>query len=75
MNHLIYRIDPQKDVVKLIVDALALPVKGYRLQCNDVLNGTEFDRQTRRLYLMGKKWPVVFEVTITDGLLELTNWK
>lgn len=37
MKHLIYRIDPQTDVVKLIFDTLALPVKSYWLPFNDVL--------------------------------------
>eukprot|EP00177_Eucheuma_denticulatum_P003663 GFKZ01006644.1.p1 GENE.GFKZ01006644.1~~GFKZ01006644.1.p1 ORF type:complete len:371 (-),score=51.00 GFKZ01006644.1:955-2028(-) len=75
MTHLIYRIDPQTGVVKSIIDASALPAKGDRLPNNDVLNGIAFDRQTGRLWFTGKKWPAVYEVTITDDSLDLTKCK
>ncbi len=32
----------------------------------DVLNGIAYDRETKKLYVTGKRWPKLFEVEITD---------
>lgn len=74
-TNLIYRIDPHTGVVKSIINASGLPVQRDRLPHNDVLNGIAFDRETGRLWFTGKKWPAVYEVTITDDSLDLTKCK
>ncbi|CAN8076416.1 unnamed protein product [Agarophyton chilense] len=73
----IYRIDPTTGKVKSIIDANALPLEsdlsaGKQI---DVLNGIAFDKDTGRLWLTGKLWPYVYQVSITDDSLDLTRCK
>lgn len=71
----IYRIDPVSGKVKSIIDASNLPLAPDVKPENDVLNGIAFDKKKGRLWLTGKKWPVVYQVSITDDSLDLTNCK
>lgn len=69
----IYRIDPVSGRVKSIVNAHNLPLPKDEKRGNDVLNGIAFDREQGRLWLTGKKWPVIYQVSITDDSLDLNN--
>lgn len=71
----IYRIDPATGIVRSIIDASNLPLKEDRVRGIDVLNGIAFDRETGRLWLTGKLWPVVYQVTIADESLDLSKCK
>lgn len=75
MTKHIYRIDPTTGKVKAIIDASNLPLKEDAKPENDVLNGIAFDKETGRLWLTGKKWPVVYQVKVSDDSLDLTNCK
>jgi glutaminyl-peptide cyclotransferase len=64
----IYRIDPGTGVVRSVVIVEGLPreedlVAGKPL---DVLNGIAFDAASNRLWISGKLWPKVYEVTLDD---------
>lgn len=71
----IYRIDPVTGKVKSIINASILPLAPDDKPSNDVLNGIAFDREHGRLWLTGKQWPVIYQVSVTDDSLDLTNCK
>jgi glutaminyl-peptide cyclotransferase len=63
----ILRIDPTTGAVRSVVRVEGLPraedVAGSR---PDVLNGIAHDAATGRLWITGKLWPKVYEVTVSD---------
>lgn len=69
----IVRINPDTGVVKAVIDVSNLPLAEDRLPTADVLNGIAFDRTTGRLWLTGKKWPVIYQVSIKDPSLNLSE--
>lgn len=71
----IYRINPSSGVVKSVIDASALPEKGDITPSMDVLNGIAFDKESGRLWLSGKLWSKVYQVSISDSSLDLTKCK
>lgn len=71
----IYRIDPHTGVVKSIVDVSSLPPREDARRGIDVLNGIAFDKTSGRLWLTGKLWPNVYQVSINDDPLDLTKCK
>lgn len=71
----IYRIEPSTGVVKSVIDASILPLKGDNTLGADVLNGIAFDADTGRLWFTGKKWSKVYQVSVTDDSLDLKNCK
>ncbi|KAI0567597.1 Glutamine cyclotransferase [Gracilaria domingensis] len=72
---LIYRIDPNTGKVNSVINAGILPLKADITQGQqvNVLNGIAFDKESGRLWLTGKLWPVIYQVTITDPSLDLTK--
>lgn len=72
----IYRIDPVSGVVKSVIKAKgSIPLSKDKLPTNDVLNGIAFDRAQGRLWLTGKLWPAIYQVSVTDDSLDLTKCK
>lgn len=71
----IYRIDPMTGIVKSVIDASNLPLKEDQKPGNDVLNGIAFDREAGRLWLTGKKWPAIYQVSVADESLDLSKCK
>ena len=35
---------------------------------DSVLNGIAYDASTRRIYITGKKWPRLYQITVEAGL-------
>lgn len=61
----IARIDPGTGVVKAFIDLSALVPRGIGLDPNDdVLNGIAWDASGRRLFVTGKRWPQLFEISL-----------
>jgi len=60
----IVRIDPQTGSVLSWIDASGVYPRNQRPTYTDVLNGIAWDEATRRLFVTGKLWPVLFEVEI-----------
>ncbi|WP_034922106.1 glutaminyl-peptide cyclotransferase [Erythrobacter sp. SD-21] len=62
----IVAIDPTDGVVKRLIDLRALvqrvPVSGS----DAVLNGIAWDAENRRMFVTGKLWPSLFEITLLE---------
>lgn len=61
-------IDPNSGIVERQIDLTGLLAKGYdkmpRDSNIDVLNGIAWDKVNNRLFVTGKKWPKLFEITL-----------
>lgn len=63
----IIKIDPANGHV---VGKISLPgllqqyAPGYQLEQGEVLNGIAYDSTTKKMYITGKDWPKLFEVTL-----------
>ncbi|TDQ06558.1 glutaminyl-peptide cyclotransferase [Pedobacter metabolipauper] len=61
-------IDPGTGVVEKKINLSGLLAKGYfkndNEAANDVLNGIAWDNKGKRLFVTGKKWPKLFEITL-----------
>ncbi len=68
MTDTIVVIDPKSGIVEKQVNLSGLLEKGYhkipRDSNIDVLNGIAWDKQRKRLFVTGKKWPKLFEITL-----------
>jgi glutamine cyclotransferase len=68
MKDVIVVIDPKSGIVEKSIDMSGLLQKGYKRNDADtnidVLNGIAWDKQGRRLFVTGKKWPKLFEIKL-----------
>jgi glutamine cyclotransferase len=64
MTNRIARISPQSGRVLGWIDLTGLLSPVYRLAPDDVLNGIAFDPEKNRLFVTGKRWPKLFEITL-----------
>jgi len=62
----IARIDPQTGKVTGWIDASALPEARSRRNADAVLNGIAYDKATDRLFVTGKNWPRLYQVTLVQ---------
>lgn len=60
----IARIDPLSGKVMGYVELNNLLPREQRSQETDVLNGIAWDAAQRRLFVTGKNWPLLFEITV-----------
>ncbi|WP_297804413.1 glutaminyl-peptide cyclotransferase [uncultured Brevundimonas sp.] len=61
----IVRINPADGVVSGIIDLRGLlPAGSIRNPLDDVLNGIAWDEASRRLFVTGKNWPALYEITV-----------
>lgn len=62
-------INPKSGVVEQEIDFSGLlPADYFKTEderANNVLNGIAWDKEGKRLFVTGKKWPKLFEVTLT----------
>jgi glutamine cyclotransferase len=63
----IVRIDPRTGDVLRWIDATDLVPPEKRGNADDVLNGIAHDAATNRLFVTGKRWPVLYEVRVVGG--------
>ena len=61
----IARVDPRTGHVTGWIDLAGLLQPSDRRQPVDVLNGIAYDTRTDRLFVTGKWWPKLFEITLT----------
>jgi glutamine cyclotransferase len=61
----IARISPQTGDVVGWIDLTGLLSSVYRLEPEAVLNGIAYDSTRKRLFVTGKLWPSVFEITLS----------
>jgi glutamine cyclotransferase len=63
---LIARIDPKSGKVNSYVDLAAIFPQSKRDEAGaDVLNGIAFDPDGGRIFVTGKRWPLLYEIKIT----------
>jgi glutamine cyclotransferase len=60
----IVRIDPASGRVSSYLDLTGLLSRGQRPQEDAVLNGIAYDPATRRIFVGGKLWPLLFEIRV-----------
>ena len=63
-SNTIVAIDPDSGMVTDVVDATSLVPSGFEGDTDRVLNGIAYQPDTRRFWITGKRWPVLYEVEI-----------
>jgi len=71
----IVMIAPESGQVVGWIDLTGLLSAEDRLQPVDVLNGIAYDESTDRLFVTGKYWPKLFEITLEGKIPEVTTPK
>jgi len=64
MTDRIARISPNTGEVNAWIDLSNLFPESQRRPPADVMNGIAYDKATRRIYITGKKWPRLYQITI-----------
>ena len=65
MTDRIARISPATGEVNAWLDLSSLYPRAQRAPAADVLNGIAYDPATRRIFVTGKKWPRLYQVTVS----------
>jgi glutaminyl-peptide cyclotransferase len=66
MTDLIARIDPISGKVLAYIDLKGILPESERNPEPDVLNGIAYDRDSKRIFVTGKKWPKLYEIRLTE---------
>jgi len=66
LTETILRIDPQTGKVLTVVDMSGLTPEANKADPNLVLNGIVYDPETKRLFVTGKLWDVLYEVRLVN---------
>lgn len=61
---IVVRIDPTSGQVVGVLDLAGLLPGGERRSADDVLNGIAYDAETDRIFVSGKRWPLLFELRL-----------
>jgi glutamine cyclotransferase len=61
---MIVRIDPASGRVTGVLDLTGLLPAEQRTAETDVLNGIAYDAETDRIFVSGKRWPLLFEIRV-----------
>lgn len=65
MTDIIARIDPSSGRVNSYIDLSKLFPEAKRREANaDVLNGIAWDSHGRRIFVTGKRWPLLYEIRV-----------
>ena len=63
----IVRIDPASGRVKGVIDLSSLPETDGQADRDAVANGIAYDREHNRLFVTGKYWPHLYEITLAPA--------
>jgi glutamine cyclotransferase len=63
-TNLIARIDPKTGVVRSVTDLSELPEAARRRDADSVPNGIAYDAKQDRLFVTGKNWPRLYEISL-----------
>jgi glutamine cyclotransferase len=63
-TNLIARIDPKTGVVRSVIDLSELPEAARRRDTDAVPNGIAYDAKQDRLFVTGKNWPRLYEISL-----------
>jgi len=61
----IARINPNTGDVNAWIDLSSLFPREQRMPPADELNGIAYDKATRRIFITGKKWPRLYQITVS----------
>ena len=61
----IARISPNTGDVNAWIDLSTLFPPAQRMPPADVMNGIAYDKATRRIFITGKKWPRLYQITVS----------
>ena len=64
MTDRIVRVSPNTGEVNAWIDLSSLYPASQRMPPADVMNGIAYDKATRRIYITGKKWPRLYQITV-----------
>ena len=64
MTDRIARISPNTGEVNAWIDLSTLYPQSQRVPPADVMNGIAYDKATRRIFITGKKWPRLYQITV-----------
>ena len=64
MTDRVARISPATGEVSAWLDLSSLWPRSQRQPPADVLNGIAYDKATRRIFVTGKKWPLVYQIAV-----------
>lgn len=67
MTETILRINPETGEVLSVVDMSGLMPEVNKADPNEVLNGIVYDPDTKRLFVTGKRWDVLYEIRLIDS--------
>jgi glutamine cyclotransferase len=68
MTDTIARIDPATGEVSARIDLRAIVAQSGRRDVRDVLNGIAWDEEGGRLFVTGKNWPRLYEISVPPAL-------
>jgi glutamine cyclotransferase len=66
MKDQIARIDPVSGKVKAYIDLQGILPQSDRNSDTEVLNGIAYDKDSKRIFVTGKRWPKLFEINIIE---------
>jgi glutaminyl-peptide cyclotransferase len=66
MTDLIARIDPASGKILAYIDLKGILPEADKTPETDVLNGIAYDKEGKRIFVTGKKWPKLFEIRLTE---------
>jgi glutamine cyclotransferase len=66
MQDRIARIDPLSGKVKAYIDLTGLYPQNERNPEAEVLNGIAYDKESKRIFVTGKRWSKLFEIRVTE---------
>jgi glutaminyl-peptide cyclotransferase len=66
MQDLIARIDPVSGKVKGYINLQGILSESDRNPDSEVLNGIAYDKDTKRIFVTGKRWPKLYEIRIIE---------
>jgi glutamine cyclotransferase len=64
MTDTLARIDPETGEVAARVDLAGIVAQSGRRDIRDVLNGIAYDEESDRLFVTGKNWPRLYEISL-----------
>ncbi len=64
LTNFIVVIDPETGKVLNKIDLTDITPEKYRNENDNVLNGIAFNRDSKKLYVTGKRWESLFEIEI-----------
>ncbi|MBN2669015.1 MAG: glutaminyl-peptide cyclotransferase [Bacteroidales bacterium] len=66
LTNTIVQIDPKTGFVEAEMDLTDLVPDTYANPHDNVLNGIAYDKKSKKIYVTGKRWPVLYEIEVNN---------